>query len=138
MDCVFCKIVAGKIPSVKVHEDRDTVTFMDINPLTPGHLLVVPKRHCVGLWDADDAVLEAAIRSVRRVALGLKQALGLDSLNLLQATGKWAAQSVPHLHFHLIPRSENDGAGMDWPLNPGNLDAIKALGGKIAAAVKKT
>ena len=136
MDCVFCKIVEGKIPSVKVHEDRDTISFMDINPLTPGHLLVVPKRHCVGLWDADDATLGATLRSVRRVALALKQTLGLDSLNVLQATGKWAAQSVPHLHFHLIPRSEGDGAGMDWPLNPGQMDAIKALGGKIAAAVK--
>ena len=136
MDCVFCKIVEGKIPSVKVLEDRDTVAFMDINPLTPGHLLVVPKRHFVGLWDADDATLGATMRSVRRVALALKQTLGLDSLNVLQATGKWAAQSVPHLHFHLIPRSEGDGAGMDWPLNPGQMDAIQALGGKIAAALK--
>ena len=136
MDCVFCKIVEGKIPSVKVLEDRDTVAFMDINPLTPGHLLVVPKRHFVGLWDADDATLGATLRSVRRVALALKQTLGLDSLNVLQATGRWAAQSVPHLHFHLIPRSEGDGAGMDWPLNPGQMDAIQALGGKIAAALK--
>ena len=137
MDCVFCKIVEGKIPSFKVYEDATTLAFMDINPLTPGHLLVVPKRHCVGLWDADDATLEAAIRVVRRVALGQKAVLGLDSLNLLQANGKWAAQSVPHLHFHLIPRREDDGAGMDWPLKAGDMDAIKALSSQITAAVKK-
>jgi histidine triad (HIT) family protein len=136
MDCIFCKIVEGKIPSFKVHEDRETLAFMDINPLTPGHLLVVPKRHSMGLWDVDEATLQATIRSVRKVALALKQALGLDSLNVLQANGKWAAQSVPHLHFHLVPRSEGDGAGMDWVPRPGQMDAIKALGGKIAAAVK--
>jgi histidine triad (HIT) family protein len=136
MDCIFCKIVAGEIPSFKVHEDGDTVVFMDINPLTEGHVLVVPRRHCVGLWDADDATLAAAMRSVRRVALALKDALGLDSLNMLQANGKWAAQSVPHLHFHLIPRREDDGAGMDWPLEPGDMNALQALSSRIAAKVK--
>jgi len=136
MDCIFCKIVQGQIPCVKVHEDGDTLAFMDINPLTPGHVLVVPKRHSVGLWDVDEAALQATIRSVRRVALALKQAMGLDSLNLLQANGKWAAQSVPHLHFHLIPRHEGDGAGMDWELTPGKMDDVKSLGSKIAAAVR--
>jgi histidine triad (HIT) family protein len=136
MDCVFCKIVAGQIPSVKVYEDGATLAFMDINPLTEGHLLVVPKQHCTGLWDAEEETLATTIRAVRRVALGLKSALGLDSLNLLQANGRWAAQSVPHLHFHLIPRREGDGAGMDWPLTPGDLDAVKALGRRVAAAVR--
>jgi histidine triad (HIT) family protein len=76
------------------------------------------------------------MRSVRRVALALKDALGLDSLNVLQANGKWAAQSVPHLHFHLIPRREDDGAGMDWPLEPGDMNALQALSSRIAAKVK--
>lgn len=136
MDCIFCKIVAGEIPCFKIHEDADTLAFMDINPLTEGHALVVPKRHCTGLWDADEATLAATIRASQRVAQALQRALGLDSLNLLQANGKWAAQSVPHLHFHLIPRREGDGAGMDWPLTPGNMDAIQATAEKIAAALK--
>jgi histidine triad (HIT) family protein len=133
MDCIFCKIVAGQIPSFKVYEDAATLAFMDINPLTEGHTLIIPKRHCVGLWDADDAALEACIRSARKVAVALKAALGLDSLNMVQANGKWAVQSVLHLHFHLIPRSEGDGAGMDWPLKPGDMGAIKALAARIGA-----
>jgi histidine triad (HIT) family protein len=136
MDCIFCKIVAGQVPSTRVYEDGETLAFMDIHPLTEGHLLVAPKKHCEGLWDVDEATLAATMRAVRTVALGLKQALGLDSLNLLQANGKWAAQSVPHLHFHLIPRHEDDGAGMDWRGVPGKMDAITALSARIKAAVR--
>ena len=136
MDCIFCKIAAGEIPAIKVFEDGDTLAFMDIHPLTDGHLLVIPKRHAEGIWDVDEASLTATMRTVRVVSQGLKQALGLDSLNLLQANGKWAAQSVPHLHFHLIPRHRDDGAGMDWRGVPGKMDAITALGDRIKAAVQ--
>jgi histidine triad (HIT) family protein len=135
MDCIFCRIVAGEVPSFKVYEDQETVAFMDINPLTAGHLLVVPKLHCKGLFDADEATLTAAIAVARRVALAQKEALGLDSLNLVQSNGRWAAQSVDHLHFHLIPRREGDHAGMDWPLVPGEPEAIRAIAARIAGAV---
>ncbi len=136
MDCIFCKIVAGAIPSFKVHEDAATLAFMDINPLTPGHVLVIPKLHSATLFETDDAVLRDTIAAAKRVAIGLKATLGFDSLNLLQANGLWAAQSVPHLHFHLIPRREHDGAGMDWKLVPGDKDAIRRLAEKIAAKLK--
>lgn len=133
MDCIFCKIVAGEIPSFKVHEDDSTLAFMDINPLTEGHVLVLPKRHVTGLFDTDEETLTATMAAVRKMALAMKEALGVDSMNLFQANGPWAAQSVPHLHFHLIPRREGDGAGMDWPLKPGDMEAIGKLKEKIAA-----
>jgi len=136
MDCIFCKIATGAIPSIKVHEDAATLAFMDINPLTPGHLLVIPKRHSATVFDTDESVLRDVIAAVKKVATAQQRAFGHDSLNILQANGPWAAQSVPHLHFHLIPRRENDGAGMDWTLKPGDKDAIAKLGGKIAAALK--
>jgi histidine triad (HIT) family protein len=136
MDCIFCKIVAGNIPSIKVYEDAHTLAFMDINPLTPGHLLVVPKPHFVNLFDIEEGVLLQTMAAVRKVALGQRQALGLDSLNLVQANGRWATQSVPHLHFHLVPRRENDHAPLDWQLKPGNMDAIRRDGQRIAAALQ--
>ncbi len=135
MDCIFCKIVAGEIPSFKVYEDEATLAFMDINPLTEGHLLVVPKRHHETIFDADNATLEATIRTVRKVGAGVKAALGLEAMNVLQANGRWAAQSVPHLHFHLIPRREDDNAPLDWALAPGDMEAIGALGRRLAAAL---
>jgi len=133
MDCIFCKIVAGEIPSFKVYEDDHTLAFMDINPLAEGHTLVVPKRHCTNLFDADDETLAVTLATVRKVAVALKDALGIDSLNMLQANGKWAAQSVLHLHFHLVPRRENDKLPLDWQLVPGDMAAIQATSAKVAA-----
>lgn len=131
MDCVFCKIVAGTIPSFKVYEDANTLAFMDINPLTAGHLLVVPKRHAVNLFDADESLVAETARVVTRIAKTLRTSLGVESLNLLQANGPDAFQSVAHLHFHLIPRRPDDGAGFDWKLVPGDMSAIKALAEKV-------
>jgi histidine triad (HIT) family protein len=136
MDCIFCKIVSGAIPCFKLHEDANTLALMDINPLTEGHALVIPKRHVQTLMDADDAALRDTIVIAKKVCAALVQALKVDSVNLLQANGRWAAQSVPHLHFHLIPRRENDGAGMDWELRPGQMDAIQKTAAKVAAALK--
>lgn len=136
MDCIFCRIAAGELPAHTVHEDAQTLAFMDINPLTPGHVLVIPKAHCVGLFDADDAALEACMRTARRVALAQQRVLGLDSLNLVQATGRWAAQTVDHLHFHLIPRHEGDGAPLDWEFTPGDAEALREMAARLAADVR--
>lgn len=136
MDCIFCKIIAGEIPAVKVYEDEATLAFMDINPLTKGHLLVIPKKHVTGLFDGDDATLAVTVSVAARVARAMKTSLGLDSLNLIQANGPWAKQSVPHLHFHLVPRREGDGAPLDWDPQPGDLEAVRATGKDIADAVE--
>jgi histidine triad (HIT) family protein len=132
---VFCKIRDGKIPSAKVHEDERTFAIMDINPLNPGHCLVITKRHAATLFEADPADLAAAITAAQRVATALRAALKPDGLNMMQANGAAAFQSVPHLHLHLIPRFANDGKGFDWPLVAGNRDEILANAEKIKSAL---
>lgn len=136
MDCIFCKIISGAVPSFKLYEDAQTLAFMDINPLTEGHALVIPKRHAATLMETDDEALRALIVAVKKVSAAVVRALGVDSVNVLQANGRWAAQSVPHLHFHVIPRRPNDGAGLDWVLKPGDREAIRRAAEAIAGALK--
>jgi histidine triad (HIT) family protein len=135
-DCVFCKIRDGQIPSMKIDEDERTLTFMDINPLNSGHCLVVTKAHAATLFDADVHDLGAAIAAAKRVAMGIQEALKPDGLNVLQANGAAAFQSVPHFHLHLIPRWANDGKGFDWKLVPGHREAIMKNGERIRAALR--
>jgi histidine triad (HIT) family protein len=132
-ECVFCMIRDGKIPSVKIAEDERTLTFMDINPLNTGHCLVVTKRHAATIFDADVEDLKAAVTTAKRVASVIRDALEPDGLNLLQANGAAAFQSVPHFHLHLIPRWANDGKGFDWKLVPGDREAITKTGERLRA-----
>ena len=134
-DCVFCKIRDGQIPSMKICEDERTLCIMDINPLNAGHCLVIVKTHAPTVWDAADADLQAAIVTARRVALGIREALHPDGLNLLQANGAAAFQSVPHFHIHLIPRWNDDGKGFDWKPVPGQRDQILKVGERLRDAV---
>ena len=135
MNCVFCRIAAGMLHSTKVYEDGTTVAIMDINPLTPGHVLVMPKAHMENLFDAEEDTVAEVIRAVVRIAKAIGHALKPEGLNLLQANGRAAFQSVPHLHFHLIPRRSGDGAGFDWKPVPGDLDAVRRLSDQIRAAL---
>ena len=134
-DCVFCKIRDGQIPSMKICEDERTLCIMDINPLNSGHCLVIVKAHAPTVWDAADADLQAAIVVARRVALGIRETLHPDGLNLLQANGAAAFQSVPHFHIHLIPRWNDDGKGFDWKPVPGQRDQILKVGERLRDAV---
>ena len=134
-DCVFCQIRDGEIPSMRVYEDDRTICIMDINPINQGHSLVVTKAHAPTIFDADVADLQAAIATAHRVALAIRSALKPDGLNVLQANGAAAFQSVPHVHFHLIPRWMRDGKGFDWPLVPGQRDEILTAGNRIRAAL---
>lgn len=135
-DCVFCKIRDGQIPSTRVHEDERTLAFMDINPLNEGHCLVVTRNHAATLFDAAEADLQAAIATVKRVAAAVRAALAPDGLNLLQANGAAAFQSVPHFHIHVIPRWTGDGKGFDWKPVPGDRARIQAAAEKIKGALK--
>jgi histidine triad (HIT) family protein len=135
-DCVFCKIRDGQIPSMKVYEDDATLAFMDINPLNTGHCLVVSKRHAPTIWDADVADLQAAIATAQKVAIALVAAVKPDGLNMLQANGAAAFQSVPHFHLHLIPRWIRDGKGFDWKLVPGDRAQITQVGDRLRAALE--
>ena len=134
-DCVFCKIRDGQIPSIKLYEDARTLCIMDINPLNSGHCLVLTRTHAPTIFDADPADLAAAITTAQRVARAQRTALRPDGLNMLQANGAAAFQSVPHFHLHLIPRWANDGKGFDWTLVPGDRDQIQKAGEKIRAAL---
>ncbi|HEY3100237.1 MAG TPA: HIT family protein [Methylomirabilota bacterium] len=134
-DCVFCKIRDGKLPSMKVYEDERTLVFMDINPLNAGHCLVVSKTHAATIWEASEADLQATITVAKKIALALRQAVKPDGLNLLQANGAAAFQSVPHFHLHLIPRFNNDGKGFDWTLVPGDRAQIVQIGERVREAL---
>lgn len=103
-NCVFCAIEAGEIPSFKIYEDDRVLAFLDINPFSKGHTLVIPKVHCEGLLDADEDVLAALVLRVKQVAGRLKTALGCDGFNILQNNGEAAGQTVRHIHFHIVPR----------------------------------
>ena len=132
-DCVFCLIRDGKIPSAKVYDDQRTLAFMDINPLSRGHCLVVPKAHAATLYDVETEDLRAAIATAKKVAGAIRKALNPDGLNLLQANGAAAFQSVPHFHLHLIPRWTNDGKGFDWKEVAGNREEIMGTADRIRA-----
>jgi histidine triad (HIT) family protein len=136
MDCVFCKIRDGQIPSFKVYEDQRTLAFMDINPVSPGHCLVVTKAHAPTIFDADPADLQAAIVATQKVAAAVRSAMHAHGLNVLQANGAAAFQSVPHLHFHVIPRFDNDGKGFDWTLVRGDMAEVKRNAEQIQTALK--
>jgi len=134
--CVFCKIRDGVIPSKKLFEDERTLAIMDINPLNTGHCLVLTTAHAPTIFDAAVPDLHAAIATAKRMAHAIQVALKPDGLNILQANGAAAFQSVPHFHLHLIPRWVRDGKGFDWTPVPGNREEIMATGDKIRAALE--
>lgn len=132
-DCVFCKIVAGEIPASIVHEDDDTIAFMDIGSVNPGHVLVATKRHADNIFGLNEALGAAVGRALVRVARAIEKAFAPEGLSQYQANGKLAGQTVFHYHVHLVPRRPDDGMKIDWPArNPGR-DALEA----DAAAIRK-
>ena len=135
-DCVFCKIRDGQLPSMKIYEDDRTLAIMDINPINSGHCLVLVKTHAPTVWEADPTDLQAAIVTAKKVATAVRETLKPDGLNMLQANGRAAFQSVPHYHLHVIPRWENDGKGFDWTLVPGDRAHIQAVGDRLRQAIQ--
>jgi histidine triad (HIT) family protein len=132
-NCIFCKIVAGQIPSYKLHEDAHTLAFLDINPANPGHSLVIPKNHAPNLIESADADLAHVMATVRRVATAIDRTLKPYGMNLLQANGPGAAQSVFHFHMHILPRAKGDNLMMNWGLKAGDKAELAALAEKIRA-----
>jgi histidine triad (HIT) family protein len=126
-DCLFCRIVAGALPSQRIAEDERTVTFMDINPATRGHALVVPRRHARDLLEIDPTDLAAVARSAQRVARAAVERLGADGVNLLNSCGAPAWQTVFHFHMHVIPRYADDPLRLPWTPAPGDADEIAAV-----------
>ena len=128
-DCVFCAIAAGEIPSFKVYEDELVLAYLDINPFTRGHTLVIPKAHSANLLETDEATLAAVIARVRKVAAHLKAAIPCDGFNILQNNGAAAGQTVMHLHFHIVPRYGSEPIAFES--HAGNMDELKALADKL-------
>ena len=135
-DCIFCKIVAGQLTACKVHEDADTLAFMDIGPIVPGHTLVIPKLHVDPLIAAPSAILQKLILVVQNIARAQLSAFKADGVNVMQANGRAAGQVVPHLHFHVIPRFATDGHQWNWKPHPYTKpEEMTALAGQLKAAL---
>jgi histidine triad (HIT) family protein len=131
-DCLFCKIVAGEIPATVVAQDERTFAFMDINPATRGHVLVIPRAHARDVHEIDSEDLKAVAAAAQRVAARAVQELGADGVNLLQSSGRAAWQTVFHFHLHVIPRYEGDPLRLPWVPAPGDMDDIAAAGARLA------
>ena len=128
--CVFCKIVAGEIPSMKVYEDEHTLVFMDIAEDVDGHMLAVPKKHVKNILDCDLETLTHMMAAVKRVANHCVTNGGYEGVNLLNASDESAGQTVPHFHIHLIPRKVGDGVDA-WPKFKGAKYEIEEVWKKI-------
>ena len=134
-DCIFCKIVVGQMPCFKLLEDDETLSFMDIYAANDGHCLVIAKEHYPTLFDISDEALAAVSRAVRRVARAVQRALSPAGLNLVQANGQGAQQSVEHFHVHVVPRKLGDQLPLNWGVKPGDPETIAALAEKIRASL---
>jgi len=134
-NCIFCKIVAGQIPCFKLHDDAHTLAFMDINPGNPGHALAIAKEHWENFAAMPPALLGPVLATAQRVVKAVESALKPDGINLLQANGPGAAQSVFHFHVHILPRRTGDELKMNWGHKPGDMAAIKTNYEKIRAAM---
>jgi histidine triad (HIT) family protein len=130
-DCLFCGIVAGDVPAQIVDSDEHTVAFMDINPATRGHALVVPRRHSTDLMDVSDDDLAYTMAAARRLARRMDETLEPDGFNILNSTRPAAWQTIFHYHLHVIPRYDDDPLKLPWIPGPGDPDEIKAIADRI-------
>lgn len=128
-DCIFCAIAAGEIPSFKIYEEESCLAYLDINPFSEGHTLVIPKAHSCGLLDTPDETLSALVARVKKVAAHLKSALPCDGFNILQNNGEAAGQTVSHLHFHIVPRYGREAIAFES--RPGDMEQLKALAQRL-------
>jgi histidine triad (HIT) family protein len=132
-DCLFCKIVGGELPATVVAEDERTLAFMDINPATRGHALVIPREHAADLLEIGQEDLAAVAAAAKRLAARAKEALGADGVNLINSCGAAAWQTVFHFHVHVIPRYRDDPLKLPWVPAPGDADEIAAAGATLRA-----
>ena len=133
-DCVFCKIVAGQIPSMRVFEDEHTLAFMDIGQVNPGHVLVAVKNHAANIYELGDAQAAAVARTSARVARAIEAAFKPEGMSVYQANGKAAGQTVFHYHVHLLPRHAGDGMELTWPVKNPPRETLEGYAAKIRAA----
>ncbi|MDF1557264.1 MAG: HIT family protein [ANME-2 cluster archaeon] len=134
-DCIFCKIISGEIPSYTIYEDDDTLAFLDINPNTQGHTLVIPKKHGDKITDLDDNDVAAVFRTVKKVVNGLQATIGPEGFNLVVNHGEIAGQIIHHFHCHIIPRNVDDGIEYDFKGITPSQEEFQELTGKAAEQI---
>ncbi|MGQ9492575.1 MAG: HIT family protein [Anaerolineae bacterium] len=133
--CIFCAIASGQAPAVVVYEDEHTMAFMDINPATRGHALVIPKKHARDLLDVSEEDALRVMHTVVRVARAIDKALQPDGINLIQANRRAAFQSVYHFHMHVIPRWWDDGLVPIWRHQREDPEVLREVGARIREAL---
>ena len=132
-DCVFCRIVARQIPATVVHEDADTLAFMDIGQVNPGHVLVACKAHVENVYGLQDAQAAAVFRAAAKVARAIRAAFDPPGLSIYQANGTPAGQTVFHFHLHVLPRHDADGMQLVWPVKNPPREKLEAYAAQIRA-----
>ena len=131
LDCIFCKIVAGEIPCCKVYENEVSLAFMDIGPLTEGHVLLIPKSHFVTIDMVPSDQAGKMLSNLPSLVKAVQAATGCQGINVLQNNGKVANQLVQHVHFHIIPRNFGDEFHFNWPAGNYPEGRMDQLAGKI-------
>ena len=130
-DCIFCKIVAGEIPAHKVYEDDQTLAFMDIGQVNPGHVIVALKPHAETLFDVSQEQAGVVFETVHKVAAAVRSAFSPEGLTVLQANGKAGWQTIAHFHLHVLPRHTDDGVALTWPAKNPPQEELAALAARI-------
>ncbi len=134
-DCIFCKIVSGEVPSARVYEDEHCVAFLDINPVSRGHTLVIPREHYRDFLEAPAEQVKVLAEACSRVSPAVVKAMSAEGFNLFVANGRCAGQEIDHLHVHIIPRRAGDGLGLGWKAGryvEGEIEEVRAA---IAAQI---
>ncbi len=134
-DCVFCRIVRGEIPATVVLQDEQTIVFMDIGSVNPGHMLVAAKPHVENLQGMDEVLAGALFRSASRAARAIEKVFGPEGISVYQANGAAAGQTVFHAHIHVLPRWENDGLTFSWPVKNPSREELERVAAQLRAAL---
>ncbi len=137
-ECIFCKIVKGEIPAYKVYEDEKILVFMDIEPINPGHVLIIPKKHVKLITELDDDLVEEIFKVAKKMDIVIRNSeIKCEGINFLLADGVAAGQEVPHFHVHVFPRYDNDGFGYKYPPNYENKPSKNELE-EISEKIRKS
>ena len=136
MDCIFCQIIEGKIPAERVHESDNFVALLDINPVTPGHTLVMPRKHHETYADLPADLAKDLGALVQTISKGVMKSQDAEGCNLLINNHKCAGQAIPHVHFHIIPRKTDDGVRFNWQPKPYGDGEVEKIAGQIRDALK--
>jgi histidine triad (HIT) family protein len=134
-ECIFCKIANGEVPAAVVYEDEQTMAFMDIGQVNPGHVIVAVKPHIRDIYTLTDEMAAAFFQTAARVARAVKKAMQPEGVTLLQANEEVGFQTVFHLHLHVLPRHPDDGVTLTWPAKNPAVEELDRLAQQVKAAI---